>query len=300
MNPKKKLRITYDKYRLYLSQDMSCLEVRDENFDKVFTLELNAKKGKRKDLLGTLSRYYQQKRNGIIVFKPNDLYDGYWEETRYIDNADHGIALINKEKLYRYGFRNKQIQDIGKWILVSFEKGVSTKDFFSAEKRPFKFDGGLSLGLHRYLVGEEPTLWVEGNTRFWLDGEPYECEEDSVFNLTLPEGKHVIKFKGYNPIKIFMLNPSTELTDWKPEYSKWEVSSKDSYIKPVRDISEENAQFVGLDFSEMNGLEERSEEVHRSTVQRWILAHRGIGDQKERNYIIRQLKEIHNNEKFYK
>lgn len=300
MNPKKKLRITYDKYRLYLSQDMACLEVRDENFDKVFTLELTAKKGKRKGLLGELSHYYQQKRNGIIVFKPNDLYEGYWEETRYIDNADHGIALIEKEKIYRYGFRKKQIQDFGKWILVSFEKGVTNKDFFSAEKRPFKFDGGLSLGLHRYMVGGEPTLWVEGNTRFWLDGEPYESEEDSVFNLTLPKGKHVIKFKGYNPIKIFMLNPRSELPAWKSEYFKWEVSSKDSYIKPVREASEGRFQFVGLDFSEMNGSDLQSEVVHRSTVQRWILAHRGIGDHKERNYIIRQLKEIHNNEKFYK
>lgn len=151
------------------------------------------------------------------------------------------------------------------------------------------------------MVGGEPTLWVEGNTRFWLDGDPYESEEDSLFNLTLPEGKHVIKFKGYNPIKIFMLNPSTELPDWKPEYFKWEVSSKDSYIKPVRDALEENVQFVGLDFSKMNGPDVQSEVVHRSTVQRWIMAHWGIGDSKDKNYIIKQLKEIHNNGiKYYK
>lgn len=281
--------ISYNKYRLYISQNQRRVEVRDENFDKVFEVDISNLD------VNTLSDYYKDKRSGIILFKPNDNYDNYWEETRYIDNADYGIALLRKDK-YRI-FIHQVIANYGKWKLVSFNKNDSTTDFFAAEQKPYKIEGGLKLGLRKYLLDGEPMIRVYNNAvKFWIDGQIYNNDKPCTYTFHLEEGEHVIKFSGYNPVSIFIINPQRKEPSWKNTYFRWEVNLEESYVKPVAGTSESGVKFIGLDFRQMmSDNVPVAEQQLEPIIQRWILAHQGIGNNNETNVVIKQLKAINSN-----
>lgn len=37
------------------------------------------------------------KHKGLILFKKDDVYDGYWQETRYIETGEEGVAIVFNE-----------------------------------------------------------------------------------------------------------------------------------------------------------------------------------------------------------
>lgn len=273
---------TNSKYLLFLSTDKLKLDVREDD-NKVFEIGLN------KPFEDALTHYYRFKRDGIIVFKPSEFYEDYWEETRYIDNGDEGLALIRKNKIYEYYHLNI-IGSYGVWKLVTLKKGqnYSTREFFSSEVKPYKLDGGLKLGYHKYMEGGDPILKVIRDSKFWVDGESIEGQSSDEYFLDFKKGRHIIKFKGYSPIIIQVIACKEEPVQWKKEYSHWQANRKEGYVKPMPcTYNLDYGSFIGLNFYGMLGDIQPSMPI----VKRWILAHQGKGLANENNIIIKQLKE---------
>ena len=279
-------------YSLYLSTEKNCLDVRDGSFNKIFKIELN------KSFDKAIKTYYREKRKGVIVFKPSDDYNNYWEETRYIDNGDEGLALIRND---RYASRYSYLKVIGiyaNWKLVEIKRtrlGL-TNEFFASEEKPFVLEGGLKVDFHQYLKGGEPMIKVIRETKFWIDGEPFDCDEPNEYILTLDVGKHIIKFLGYSPVAITIVDQKIKTSEWLDSYTKWEVDKKECFVRPEK-LSESNSDesFVGLDFSKLLEVEQ----VSLPTTTRWIMAHQGKGFDNEPNPIIKQIKKINANGRRY-
>lgn len=273
-------------YSLYLSTEKECLDIRDGSFNKIFKIDIS------KSFERTLSPYYREKRKGVIVFKPSDDYENYWEETRYIDNGDKGLALIRRDRFNsRYSYL-KIIKIYDDWKLVEIKKtrlGL-TNEFFASKEKPFVLEGGLKVDFHQYLKGGEPMVKVIRETKFWIDGESVVCDEPNEYILTLDVGRHIIKFLGYSPVAITIVDRETKVSEWQDNYTKWVANRKEGFVKPIKSTEEEKEQgFVGLDFSVLL----KGNQISLPTTTRWIMAHQGKGLENEHNPIIKQLKIIH-------
>ena len=64
-------------------------------------------------------------------------------------------------------------------------------------------------------------------TKFWIDGESFDCNEPNEYILTLDVGKHIIKFIGYSPVAITIVDQKIKTSEWLYSYTKWEVYKKD-------------------------------------------------------------------------
>ena len=271
------------KFRLFLSREEERLDIRNENFDRVDQINLQ-------DLIKEkLQPYWHEKHKDMIVFQPNDNYQDYWEETRYIDNSDIGLVLIPN---YCYGFfLHEMIATYQNYKLVSIKKSHSTRQFFASEKKPFQLEGGLKIGLRRYLKGGEPMLRILKQTKFWIDSNLYVEEEPSLYDLDLLEGKHTIKFMGYNPITVYIQGViDDDVQEWSPAYKKWYIQSDlDCFTIESRHTSEDKNTFVGIDFQH---VQPHTLAQTKPILERWIMAHHNMIEQGETNPIIKQLKVI--------
>ena len=63
--------------------------------------------------------YYTYKRDNVILFKKSNDYDGYWEESRYIDNyEDEGIALFSSNSRNYIYYEKDVIKKTSGFVLV--------------------------------------------------------------------------------------------------------------------------------------------------------------------------------------
>ncbi len=271
------------KFRLFFSKEDERLDIRDENFDRVDQINLQ-------DLIKEkLQPYWHEKHKDMIVFQPNDNYQDYWEETRYIDNSDIGLILI-QNYCYR-SFLHEVIATYQNYKLVSIKKSHSTRQFFASEKKPFQLEGGLKIGLRRYLKGGEPTLRIFKDTKFWIDSKLYDEEKPSLYYLDLSVGKHTIKFMGYNPITVSIEGgKDDDVQEWSPAYKKWYVKSVlDCSTLEPSDTCEDINTFVGMDFQH---VQPQTQALTKPILERWIMAHHGKMESGETNPIIKQLQMI--------
>lgn len=271
------------KFRLFLSREKERLDIRNENFDRVDQINLQ-------DLIKEkLQLYWHEKHKDMIVFQPNDNYQDYWEETRYIDNSDIGLVLIPNSC---YGlFLHEVITTYQNYKLVSIKKSHSTRQFFASEKKPFQLEGGLKIGLRCYLKDGEPMLRIFKSTKFWINSNSYEKEEASLIKLNFPEGKNTIKFMGYNPITVYIQGGrNNDLKEWSPTYKKWYIQSNlDCFAIEPRHTGEDTNTFVGMDFQHVQ-LQTLTQT--KPILERWIMAHHNKIEQGETNPIIKQLQMI--------
>lgn len=245
-------KVTKDRYKLLIHNDSECyyidiVEIDTENYvEEIKLTSMDAE----------LANYYNFKRDGIILFKHSYDYDGYWEETRYLENEDdEGLALFDNMKRYDNIDYIDIVRQFPKYVLVKISNKLKYKKFY-AKSRPFALKGGLKIKMYSntYLMGAPPYLEFKKAMSFWVDGEQVESPA-SKYILSLNEGCHHINIEGYKSIEINIKNISPDICPWA-ESVKWKFNIQKRLWKPSR----ENGDIIGLDFSTYSKVENELED----------------------------------------
>lgn len=247
-------RVTSEQHFLYLSEE-GYLDVRDKD------MRLEKHIGWDSLTLSSLGSVYTFKRSQWILFRRNDDYEGYWEETRYLEQReDDGRATFEDGMAVVFTGRNAvysltYTDPFSGMIPVYTGKGIKiyrfhyshSFDHLYTEKRFFELMGGLKVGRMQYLPGGAPILSMSRNSRFWIDGEaPAAMPKDGCLNLNfLSEGTHEIKFPGFKKLELTIVSPEVNAPAWDESYNRWTFSAKEKEWLTARS----EAGIVGLDYS---------------------------------------------------
>lgn len=280
-----------EKFFLYLKGDFSSVDVRDERMNLEHRIELN------NSLRSSLEPYYRFKRPCCIIFHKNDIYDDYWEETRYLEKEEEGLALIIDEPIFQRSSvthyraypefcNSKFIFSYGKIRIYQFSFADQLSNYFSLEKS-FSLEGGLRIGRMQFLRGGAPILRLLTNSVFYIDGErPDKSLEGGCLNLNyLPIGKHTIKIPNSRKVEFEISEPVSGQTDWSPDFNRWVFDRTEGLWSSDR----RTEGIVGLDFSLIKMVAQSSENAE-SDITRWARLHlTGQCDKNENNLAIKLL-----------
>lgn len=269
---------------LYLPDDFQFLEMRTANLilKKKFDLSSTS--------YATLAKDYSFKRNGVVLFKRDDVYDNYWQEVRFLEDKEkEGLVMCfyQKETAVDYRlrqsliFHNKYIQ------IFRIQYGCNTRDFYT-EARFYELHGGLKVGRQAYLQGATPTLKLERPTRLWIDGKAYgegECEgEISLSHLA--EGHHYIKIQDFKKLEFDILEPLVSMRVWMNDYYQWQIDKGQA----MWDSCKCERGIVGLDFS---SIPAHKTFVDIPPLKRWTnLLTYGKSYENETNVTLQIIKEV--------
>lgn len=263
-----------EKLFLYLKADFSVIDVRDEGMNLKTRIEIN------NTLSTSLKPYYRFKRPCCIIFRRNDIYDGYWEETRYLEKEEEGLALIINEPASTIAsvtyykqfkeFRNSEpIHSSGKIKIYRFVYSDLLADYFSLGK-PFSLEGGLKIGRMQFLLGGAPMLHLLTDTPFYIDGERQDTKPKNGFvNLNyLSAGRHSVKVPNSRKVEFEIFGPEPHPVDWDSSYNKWIFGRRKGSWSSDR--CEEG--IVGLDFSSIM-MAAKNDGHSEPEITRWARFH---------------------------
>lgn len=278
----------------YLTEDLTTVELRDENLKLQRKFSLDAMK------YSDIYLYFPFKWKGLLLFQRDDVYENRWREVRYIEATEcdyteesekYGLALCFKNEIpfsLEYKMKGCEILFENKNIIIyKILRKSSTKDFFT-EKRIYELYGGLKIGKNAYLQGALPILRLHKPSIVWIDGKMVEegsiSGDYSLNNLTI--GSHYIKFPNIKRIMIDVVETSVSIQDWQDTYNKWNIKKK-----PAMWQNQNLDQgIVGLDFSFLSDLDTAIDE---SVTKRWAKAFVfGQFHDKENNIAINLIKKI--------
>lgn len=243
--------------QLYLKQDLQKLEIRDENLELVNSFNLDNL------ILSTFKEQYRICRNGVILFKEDDIYDDVWIETRYLEKGTEGIAVVFNMSSYRFDFH--EVNLLRRFSNLSIYKISETCDMnsFYEDKRDYWFEGGLKLQRNTYLKGSDVVFNYRENCKFWIDGEIPKHTNNKVHLNYLSVGKHVIKVKNYKAIEINIVDPQIS-PDWLQKHNSWQFNRTTGLWG-----SSSGEGVVGLDFSLYSESELKMKEIN--TLYNWSI-----------------------------
>ena len=280
---KKQYGIDKDEF-LYLNADFSQIEIRNTKLSLLKTF--NAAKLQFTDI----AHVFHFKHKGLILFKKDDVYDGYWQETRYIETGDEGIAIVfNGHCKHRItpktAFLIKKYANISIYII---KESYATHDLYT-EKRFYSLQGGLKVGRLTYLFGAGPKLILTQKVRFWVDGKINEFPTSNE-NLDLSDlgiGKHTIRFPNFKKIEFEIVMSKVGFPKWLEQYNKWEIAKDGNLWNSERRLE----GIVGLDFTTIPQY--NNEEVKGTVLERWSKMHIfGSKQINENNIVIKVLSNI--------
>ena len=265
-------RIQPEKHFLYLSED-GYVDIRDINFrreERIYWRDLD---------LNSLEDYYTLKReeDKTIIFRRSEDYEGYWVETRYLEDKEDGIAIIFRDRAYyHYGISTTPVYFYGLTPIFTsshikiyqFSYNERTESLY-AEKKYFSLEGGLKIGRQQYMEGGAPILTLEKESIFWIDGEePRVKPRNGILPLNfLNIGDHDIKFPKYKKIQFSIVKAKPEIMNWNPDYNKW-ILHKDS---TSWNSACEGSGVVGIDFTCYRMT--NSFKTSKNTLRRWAEFH---------------------------
>lgn len=266
---------------LYLNADFSQLQMRNSKLSLLKQFDVTKLK------YNDITRVFNFKHKGVILFKKDDVYDGYWQETRYIEIGEEGVAIVfnnhcNHEITVETDLLVKIYANVSIYII---KESLTTGDFYT-QKRFYSLQGGLKVGRLTYLFGAGPKLILTQENRFWVDGKPIENsipnEDIDLSNLSI--GIHTIRFPNFKKIEFEVVMPKVYSPQWLEEYNKWEIDQKSNLWN-----SERQAEgIVGLDFTVIPQYDE--EKIKGSVLERWGKMHLlGSKQTNEKNIAIKVL-----------
>lgn len=269
---------------LYLNDDFSQLQTRNSKLSLLKQFEVN------KLEYIDIARIFNFKHKGLILFKKDDVYDGYWQETRYIETGEEGVAIIfndhcNHRITVKTNLLVKRYANVSIYII---KESFTTDDFYT-QKRFFSLQGGLKVGRLTYLSGAGPKLILTQRSRFWVDGNPMENsipdEEIDLSNLGI--GIHTIRFPNFKKIELEIVMPKVDSPKWQDIYNKWTIVKEANLWNSER----QSEGIVGLDFTV---IPQYAEEITKGSVlERWSKMHLlGSKQANEKNIAIKVLSNI--------
>lgn len=265
---------------LYLNADFSQLQIRNSR------LSLLKKFDVAKLTVMDVKSVFNFKHEGLILFKKDDVYEGYWQETRYIEKGEYGIAIVFN------GYCNtiKMSLLVRKYANVSIyriKETLGTRDLYT-EKRFYSLLGGLKVGRTTYLLGAGPKLVLTQECKFWIDGKPIEnTNSDEYIDFRdLSSGIHTIRFPNFKKIILEVIIPKVALHKWQDKYNKWVINKKNN----MWNSENQPEGIVGLDFTV---ILQTDDEIKGSVLERWGKMHiLGSKQINENNVAIKVLSNI--------
>lgn len=259
---------------LYLSDDYTTLDVRNESLkveQKILIKELSLKK---------LESFYRFKRRDIILFKRNDIYENYWEETRYLEDDEEGVAIVFKnDKRYYFNQkyplqefnRHKPICEFQSFDIFEISHLRGYNELYT-ERRFYSLEGGLKVGRRQYLNTAPPILKLEKSSFFLIDGEesPHKPKDGYLLLNFLSIGKHSIKFPNHKKLEFEIVHCDFGNSNWQDDYNKWIISKKEN----CWESSTAESGIVGLDFSCVKMDKQHSSD--KTLLNQWALLHQGV------------------------
>lgn len=262
----------------YLTDDLSTLELRNEH------LKLLHSFSSEQMIYTNIEKRFSFKREGMLVFKKDDVYDNRWQEVRYIDadktdyskeSGNYGIVVCFKNEVpsrWQHKLKVCEILFENKYVVIyKLIRRVLTEEFFR-EKRPYELAGGLKIGRNTYLNGATPILRLLKPSMVWIDGNVVdESAIDGDYSLNyLGAGSHFIKliepisFNSYR-IKFEVVDTSANIWGWQSNYNKWQIRKQ-----PVLwHNTKLESGIVGLDFSSVC---EKGLALDEEVTKRWAKA----------------------------
>lgn len=258
----------------YLTDDFITLELRDEHLKLLHSFSSNQME------YANIQKLFPFKREGLLLFKRDDVYENRWQEVRYIDadetsyskeSGNYGVVVCFKNaasyklKLCEVLYENRFV------VIYKLFRRISIEEFFT-EKRPYELYGGLKIGRNTYLKGATPILRLIKPSMVWIDGKAVgesAIDGDYVLNY-LEAGSHFVKliepilFNSYT-IKFEVVDTSANIWEWQSSYNKWLIGKK----PPSWYSTKSENGIVGLDFSSICDNESSLDE---SVTKRWAKA----------------------------
>ena len=231
--------------------------------------------------------YYTYKRDNVILFKKSNDYDGYWEESRYIDNyEDEGIALFSSNSRNYIYYEKDVIKKTSGFVLVKISHSSTYYEEFYANERPYTLRGGLKVAQNTYLLGAPPLLEFKKTATFWIDDKEEVSYEGAVYSFDLNEGCHQIKIKGYKSINICITKVFPVIHMWG-EHSKWRIAQgKSAFWTP----QSTEGNVTGIDFSSYSLISNDPKEINPLTLWCRKELFAPIATYKERNITLKNTK----------
>lgn len=263
-----------DNVYAYLTDDLAIIELRNENLKLLQSYQTDT------ITYSEISSHLNFKRDRLLLFKKDDVYENRWQEVRYIDAGENdyskesgsfGIVVSFKSTLptaleNKLKHRCDVLYENSNIAIYKIYRNTDTDVFFT-EKRCYELYGGLKIGRNVYLKGATPILRLHNPKMVWIDGTAIsEVAVDGDYSLNdLTVGRHLIKLPNTKIINIDVVEPSVSVSEWQETYNKWRIG-----IKPA---IWQNAKFehgvVGLDFSSVSDTDNILDE---SIAKRWAKA----------------------------
>lgn len=240
----------------YLTDDFITFELRDEHLKLLHSFSSNQME------YANIQKLFPFKRDGLLLFKRDDVYENRWQEVRYIEADDddytkesgnYGLLVCFKgyaeERLVN---RLRSLLGDGERIefpnilIFKITRRNLTEEFFGT-KRFYELYGGFKIGRNTYLSGATPILRLHKRTMVWIDGKAVDedaVEGDLLLNQ-LGVGTHYIKMPNAKSIKIEVVETTPNIWEWQNSYNKWQIGKKPALWQNTESIS----GIVGLDFS---------------------------------------------------
>ncbi len=206
------------------------------------------------------------KHDSLLLFHKHEDYEGYWEEKRYLDKEEEGIAVVFKQTYLYYQFKDI-IQEFPTCKVVRIKYSINNRNFFADDEIPYRLEGGLKIGMKSiYLINGTPLLFVKGKRRFWIDDKPYDNKTDDWCQWTFTSasvGEHIIKIPGHKQLSFNIIDEPYISHAYPPDALKWKLDKK---YKSWEQIIENDNVIVGLDFS---SIPMKDNYTNKSILNRW-------------------------------
>ncbi len=257
----------------YLTDDFNALELRDEHLKLLHSFLPNQME------YANIQKHFPFKREGLLLFKRDDVYENRWQEVRYIDadetnyskeSGNYGVVVCFKNAAsfkWEYKLKLCEVLYENRFIVIyKLFRRISTEEFFT-EERPYELYGGLKIGRNTYLKGATPILRLIKPSMVWIDGKV--VNEKAIhgdFSLNhLEAGSHYVKLINSKKIRIDIVDTSANIWEWQNSYNKWLIGKK----PPSWYSTKSENGIVGLDFSSICNNESSLDE---SVTKRWARA----------------------------
>lgn len=270
---------------IYIKDDLEAIEVRNKDLkligEKIQLISLNhitfINRSSNEDLI--------VRRNDMILFKKDDVYDNYWQETRFLEGEENGLVILFTENRWKHFPQGDLIKVFPHLRIYKVEKNWWTRSLY-VEPRFYKLEGGLKIGRHKYLLQGAPIFRINRKANVWINGT-YCAIENKFLDLNyLGSGIHRIKVQEHKEITIEVIESTNINTHWSEDNNQWLINKKDKSWIPAKT----SVGVVGMNLGNMcekNLLDF----VESQPIRSWAETHHSLRT-RSKNIIIQTLKNI--------
>ena len=210
---------------LYLTDDLASFDIRDSSQKLITSYAVSSAQYR---VMTNSKNRIPVRRSGIFVFKRDSMYD-MWEEVRYLEEGEEGVAVVFPEiSSMEYAFRNCEVLLMKPRLKIYYLTKESGPAMCYTERRKCYLEGGLRVGREQYLLGAAPFLIREEPINVRINHEPLSSESNRYSLNSLGAGLHVISVPGHKSIRFELLSPASISAEWSASFLSWEVKRSTS------------------------------------------------------------------------